>query len=215
MPQNVFKIYDGRTNFWQWDTSQKLIILDDSITEVHFSNRDMSHSITKYVYELDGKRVCNVPDIVLQLPRNLVAYAYANGSTRKSVKFAVIRRPIPDGYVMDQTEEIDDITRRLELLEAVLKDIEHGGSTSALEKFNTIEEAEAWAYEKKNPGAIVVVRIESKWIAHIVEDDYSVTPICDCNGHMVEVNIIDGGDGDGYKEEEVLQYWDGGGAAGY
>lgn len=215
MSQNVFKIYDGRTNFWQWDTNQKLIILDDTITEVHFSNRDMSHSITKYVYELNGKRVCNVPDIVLQLPRNLVAYAYADGSTRKSVKFAVIRRPIPDGYVMDQTEEIDDITQRLELLEAVLKDIEQGGSINNLKRFNSIEEAEEWARENKNPGAIVVVRIDSKWIAHIVEDNYSVTPICDCDGHMVEVNIIDGGDGDGYEDAEIIQYWDGGGAAGY
>ena len=44
MSQNIFKIYDGRTNFWQWDTKQKLIVLDDCITEVRFSNRDMEHS---------------------------------------------------------------------------------------------------------------------------------------------------------------------------
>lgn len=100
MPQNIFKIYDGRTNFWQWDTGQKLIVLDDSITEVHFSNRDMNHSITRNVYDYKGQRVCNIPDIILQLPRNLVAYAYVGddktGHTAKSVKFAVIQRPIPE-----------------------------------------------------------------------------------------------------------------------
>jgi hypothetical protein len=212
--QNIFQIYDGRTNFWQWDTKQKLIVLDESITEVHFSNRDMNHSMTKNVYELNGLRVCNVPDILLQLPRNLVAYAYANGSTRKSVKFAVIKRPIPDGYVMDQSEELDDINRRLELLESTLKDIEQNGSTNALKKFETIEEASAWAQESKNAGAIVVVHMDLKWIAHIVEDDYSVTPICDCNGQMVEVDIYDGGDGDGHEDADEVQVWDGGSAAG-
>lgn len=213
MPTSMFKIYDGRTSFWQWDTKQKLIVLDESVTEVHFSNRDMNHSITRNVYELDGKRVCNVPDIILQLPRNLVAYAYADGKTIKSVKFAVVKRPIPDGYVIDQEEEIDDITRRLEVLENALKDI----STSQLRKFTTAEEAEVWAQESKECGAVIVVRIDGKWIAHIVEDDYTVTPICDCNGNMVVVDIYDGGDADGYTPEEEVQVtiWDGGSATGY
>lgn len=212
MPQNIFKIFDGRTSFWQWDTGQKLIVLDETITEVHFSNRDMQHSITKYVYEKDGMRLCNIPDIILQLPRNLIAYAYANGATVKSVKFAVIKRPIPDGYVMDQTEEIDEIVQRLELLEAMLKDIELGNQE--LRKFETIEAAKQWAHEGKNAGSIVVVRIDSKWVAHIVEDDYSVTPICDCDGQMVEIDMYDGGDADGHEDVNEVLIWDGGGAAG-
>lgn len=217
MPQNIFKIYDGRTNFWQWDTGQKLIVLDESVTQVHFSNRDMNHSIIRDVYEYNGVRVCNVPDIILQLPRNLVAYAYsvdgATSNTVKSVKFAVIKRPIPDGYVMDQGEQLDDINRRLEILENVLKDIELGNKE--LNKFESIEEAEQWAKEEQAAGSIVAIHIDSKWIAYIVEDDFSVTPICDCNGNEVVINIIDGGDEDGYTEEELIQYWDGGGAAGY
>lgn len=120
MPQNIFKIYDGRTNFWQWDTKQKLIVLDDRITEVHFSNRDMNHSITKQVYEKDGMKLCNVPDVVLQLPRNLVAYAYADCATVRSVKFAVIKRPIPEDYVMDQSEEIEEKFTQIDIkLEAL------------------------------------------------------------------------------------------------
>lgn len=213
MPQNIFKIYDGRTNFWQWDTKQKLIVLDDSITEVHFSNRDMNHSITKYVYEKDGQRMCNIPDILLQLPRNLVAYAYADNATIKSVKFAVIKRPIPDGYVMDQTDELDEINRRLELLETMLKDIELGNQE--LKKFTSISEAEIWAKDTQKAGTIVVIFVDGKWVAHMVEENYTVTPICNCNGEAVYVNIIDGGDGDGYTDAELLNVWDGGGAAGY
>lgn len=213
MPQNIFKIYDGRTNFWQWDTKQKLIVLDDTITQVHFSNRNMTHSIKRDVYTKDGLRVCNVPDDLLKLPRNLIAYAYADGATVKSVKFAVVRRPMPSDYISDQSEEIYEIERRLELLEIMLKDIELGNQE--LQKFESIDDASQWARENQKTGVIVVVRIDGKWIAHMVEDDYSVTPICDCNGQMVEVEIFDGGDADGYDENiEVVQYWDGGGAAG-
>lgn len=216
MPQNIFKIYDGRASFWQWDTGQKLIVLDESVNQVHFSNKNMTHSIVKEVYEKDGVRLCNVPDLILQMPKNLIAYAYSvDGNisrTVKSVKFAVIQRPIPDDYVCNQEEQLDDINRRLELLEAMLKDIELGNQE--FNKFNTIEEAEQWAQENKSPGTIIVIHIDGKWIAHIVEDDYSVTPICDCNGQMVEVKLYDGGDSDGHEDATEVQIWDGGGAAG-
>ena len=217
MSQNIFKIYDGRTNFWQWDTGQKLIVLDDTVIEVHFSNRDMNHSIQRNVYTLDGQRVCNVPDIILQLPRNLVAYAYTkddnSSHTVKSVKFAVVKRPIPDGYVADQGEQVDDIKRRLEILENTLKDIELGNQQ--LMKFNSLQEAEVWAQENKKSGSVIAIHIDSRWIAYIVEDNYSITPICNCNGEMVEINY-DGGDGDGYNkiEQVEVQTWDGGNAAG-
>ena len=213
MPQNIFKIYDGRTNFWQWDTKQKLIILDDSITEVHFSNRNMTHSIRRYVYlDNNGIRVCNIPDDLLKLPKNLVAYAYANGATVKSVKFAVVKRPMPSDYISDQSEEMHEVERRLELLEAMLKDIELGNQE--LQKFESVENARQWAQEKKCTGVIVIVRIDGKWIAHMVEDDYSVTPICNCNGEMVVVDIYDGGDADGHDDATEIHIWDGGGAAG-
>lgn len=215
MPQNIFKIYDGRTNFWQWDRKQKLIVLDNYITQVHFSNRNMTHSIKRDVYvDKDGLRICNVPDDLLKIPRNLVAYAYADGATVKSVKFAVVRRPMPSDYVSDQSEELYDVERRLELLELMLKDIELG--KQEMQKFESKTEASQWAKDNNQSGCIVVVRINGKWIAHMVEDDYSVTPICDCNGQMIEVKIYDGGDADGYdKTEQVeVQIWDGGGAAG-
>jgi hypothetical protein len=214
VPQNIFKIYDGRTNFWQWDKNQKLIVLDEAVTQVHFSNRNMTHSIPRDVYaDKDGLRVCNVPDDLLKIPRNLIAYAYADGTTVKSVKFAVVKRPMPSDYVSDSSEEIYEIERRLELLEVMLKDIELGNQE--VQKFESVTAASQWAQEAKQSGVIVVVRIDAKWIAHMVEDDYSVTPICNCNGEMVEVDIYDGGDSDGHDDPTEVQIWDGGGAAGY
>lgn len=215
MPHNIFKIYDGRTNFWQWDRKQKLIVLDASVTEVHFSNRNMTHSIKREVYvdKKNGLRVCNVPDDLLKIPRNLVAYAYADGATVKSVKFAVVKRPMPSDYISDQSEEMYEIERRLELLEAMLKDIELG--KQEMQKFESKAEASQWARENQKSGVIVVVRIDGKWIAHMVEDDYRVTPICNCNGEMVVIDIYDGGDADGHEDAESVQIYDGGGAAGF
>lgn len=218
MPQNIFKIYDGRTNFWQWDTGQKLIVLDDSVTEVHFSNRNMEHSKKKTVYkDKDGLRVVNVPDMLLQLPKNLIAYAYAKdengaGRTVKSVKFAVIQRPIPADYVCGQDDVIDDITIRLELLEALMKDVATG--KQQLLKFTDIVEAAMWALQEGEPGDIIAIKIDNQWIAHIVEEDKSISVICDASGKEVVITL-DGDDANGIEGEvEYIQIFDGGNAAG-
>lgn len=216
MPQNIFKIHDGRTNFWQWDRKQKLIVLDEAVTEVHFSNRNMTHSVKRDVYVKDGLRVCNVPDDLLKIPRNLVAYAYADGATVKSVKFAVVRRPMPSDYISDQSEELYEIERRLELLEAMLKDVEQG--TQELKKFDNIVDASQWVNESGNPGDIIVIKFDAGWVPHVVEDDKSLSPICNCDGEEIILNF-DGDDADGIQPDEiddntVIYYFDGGSASG-
>ena len=216
MPQNIFKIYDGRTNFWQWDTKQKLIVLDDRITEVRFSNRNMEHSKRRPVYtDSNGIRICNVPDILLQLPKNLIAYACIKQddgtcSTVKAVKFAVMQQPIPTDYVCEQDAIIDDILMRLELLESLIRDVELGKKSFI--KFENMVDAAKWAVENGDPGDIVSIKLDEGWVAHIIENDKSLSPICDCDGNMI---IIDGDDANGIDEEqEEFQIWDGGSAAG-
>ena len=234
MPQNIFKIYDGRTNFWQWDTKQKLIVLDDRVTEVRFSNRNMEHSKRRIVYtDNNGRRICNVPDMLLQLPKNLIAYACVKGSdgscsTIKAVKFAVVRQPIPADYVCEQDAIVEDIMMRLELLESMLKDVEHG--TQEMKKFTNIVDAAQWAQETGVAGDIVVVRLDIGWVPHVVEDNKSLKAICDCDGDEIVLHF-DGDDADGIdedteetilyfdgnymnKNDEVVQYFDGGSASG-
>lgn len=212
MPQNIFKIYDGRTSFWQWDTKQKLIVLDERITEVRFSNRNMEHSKRRPVYsDNNGVRICNVPDILLQLPKNLIAYAVIKNddgscSTVKAVKFAVNRQPIPTDYVCEQDAVVEDILMRIELLESLLKDVETGAQQ--LIKFNNIVDAAKWAIESGQAGDIIVVRLYEGWVPHVVEDDKSLTPICNCDGEMVTINF-DGDDADGIQENEDVIYYDG------
>lgn len=222
MSASMFKIYDGRTGFWQWDTKQKLIVLDDRITEVRFSNRNMEHSKRRIVYtDNDGKRVCNVPDILLQIPKNLVAYACIKQddgccSTVKAVKFAVVRQPIPSDYICEQDAIIESIMSRIEILEATLKDVAQGGQE--MKKFDNMVDAATWTKDNATPGMIVVVKLEDKWVPHIVEDDLSLSAICDCNGEMFTL-VFDGDDADGIQDDEideetVIYHFDGGSASG-
>lgn len=216
MPQNIFKIYDGRTSFWQWDTKQKLIVLDERITEVRFSNRDMEHSKRRPVYTENGLRICNVPDILLQLPKNLIAYGCikqddGTSSTVKAVKFAVQKQPIPADYICEQDSEMESILERLELLENVVKNIESGNMSWV--KFDNIVDAAKWAIDNGDPGDVVVVHLDEGWVPHVIEDDKSLSPICNCDGEMVTVKV-DGDDANGYEEGEKFYIYDGGSAAG-
>lgn len=211
MPQNMFKIYDGRTNFWQWDVDQRLIVLDEAVDQVHFSHRNMTYAIIKDVYEdIDGLRVCVVPNELLKLPRNLVAYACSNGVTVKAVKFLVVPRQMPNDYNPNQNEDLSDINHRLEMLEAAIRDVRK------INKFETVEEASEWAEANQKTGLVVAIRYDDKWIAHMIEDDYTATPICNCDGELVTIDVYDGGDTDGYDETEMfeIRIWDGGGASG-
>ena len=77
-------------------------------------------------------------------------------------------------------------------------------------------DAAKWAVESGDAGDIVVIKLDEGWVAHVIEDDKSLSPICDCDGDPIIINVADGGDGDGYiEEEDVFTIWDGGGAAGY
>lgn len=214
MPQNIFKIYDGRTSFWQWDTRQKLIVLDDRITEVRFSNRNMEHSKRRPVYtDNDGVRICNVPDVLLQLPKNLVAYACIKQddgtcSTVKAVKFAVARQPIPADYVCEQDAVIENILAKIEMLESMLKEVESG--SKEMEKFTSMIEAAQWAKESGKAGDIVVIKLDAGWVPHVIEDDKSLSAICNCDGEEIILQL-DGDDPDGINEDEedMVLYYDG------
>ena len=41
----MFKIYDGRDKFYQWDLDRQLIIDDPTVTQVHFCNRTDDSSL--------------------------------------------------------------------------------------------------------------------------------------------------------------------------
>lgn len=115
----MFKIQDGRTQFYQWDIDRKLIINDTSVTEVHFCNRTDNCSLVCEVFEEDGKRVVNVPNILLQNDWKIRVYAYDSKYTKHSAVYNVIARSKPADYVYTETElkNYADLEARLTALE--------------------------------------------------------------------------------------------------
>lgn len=114
----MFKIYDGRSDFYQWDTGRKLIVSDPDITQVHFSDIVDGTALVCDVYDYEGVRVADVPNILLQTEWKINAYAYLKDHTKVSAAFKVIARPKPADYVYTETE-VRNYDSLLEMIENI------------------------------------------------------------------------------------------------
>lgn len=95
----MFKIADGRTEFYQWDLDRKIIVEDKTIDEVHFCNRTDSCSLVVKVREEDGVYIADVPNVLLQTAWNINVYGYCEGNyTKQSAVFKVAARTKPEDY---------------------------------------------------------------------------------------------------------------------
>lgn len=115
---------DGsRNGFYQWDTGQQLVITGaDTCKEIHFCHTSDERALVCRIREEDGKRVVDVPNILLQKAEMLIAYAYEEGEGHRTLwkkSFAVKPRPRPEAYVYTQTEVLSygTLADRLEILE--------------------------------------------------------------------------------------------------
>lgn len=131
----MFKILDGRSQFYQWDIDRKVIVEDASINQVHFCNRTDDCSLVCEVYELDGKRVADVPNILLQDNWRINVYAYDSNYTKHCDVFEVIKRSKPADYVYTETEikNYDELLERLEQIEE--NGISDEAVAAAIEKY--------------------------------------------------------------------------------
>ena len=184
MPHNnLLEIYDGRSAFWQWDTGQKLKVLDKTIDQVHFSNKNLTYAIIKEVYIENDVRVCDVPDVLLKLPQPLIAYTYVmdvdTNKTTRAVKFSVNSRPIPEDYTYEEDNRFKDLVDKIESVEDIL---DRGTS---VKRFNSIGEAEDWAKESHEAGALLAVLANNQWIAYIVNHDLSISRISGDNSDLI------------------------------
>lgn len=103
----MFKIYDGREHFFQWDSERKLIVADHAIKEVHFCNRTDDCSLVCETYVEDGVTLVNVPNILLQTDWRIRAYAYDGNYTKYEECYEVISRTKPADYVYTETEVLN------------------------------------------------------------------------------------------------------------
>lgn len=114
----------GRPYFWQWDLNQKLIVEDDcTCKEVHFCNRASKTSLVCLIEEVDGERIANVPNILLQTDGVITAYLCSRtdggGETRLSRTFQVRPRTKPEPYVYTETEVLSyhSLAERIDQIE--------------------------------------------------------------------------------------------------
>lgn len=105
----MMRIYDGRTEFYQYDTNQKLICDSCKIgEEIHFSNDFYSKAAICKTYELEGSIVVDVPNLYLLTSGELLVYLTRidndSRSTLEQYAFVVKERKRPSDYVYTETE---------------------------------------------------------------------------------------------------------------
>jgi len=115
----LFSILDGRARFYQWDLDRKVVVDDESINQVHFCNRTDECSLVCDVYYLNGKRVADVPNVLLQQDWRINVYGYDKNYTKHNEVFDVVRRSKPADYVYTETEvkSFDDLVERIDQIE--------------------------------------------------------------------------------------------------
>lgn len=104
----MFLLEDGREHLFQWDLNRRLQVEDPTITEVHFCNRTDDCALVVKTYTddtYDGKTYADIPNVILQQPWDIRAYAYCtDGFTKIEEVFEVKARTKPTDYVYTETE---------------------------------------------------------------------------------------------------------------
>ena len=118
------EISDGRYKFYQWDSNQQLIVEDGGIcNQVHFVGGNLEGALVCEIEEVDGKRVVDVPNLLLQFSGLITAYlfwhSHSGALTHYAKSFLVLKRAKPESYVYSQTEVINysDLVDRIRQIE--------------------------------------------------------------------------------------------------
>lgn len=183
----MFTIYDGRKEFYQWDADRKVIVDDNSITQVHFCNRTDECSLVTEVYELDGKRVADVPNILLQTAWRINVYAYDSNYTKHSDVFCVVARSKPANYIYTETEVLNYNTL-LERVNAVEENV--GQIVDEYLKENPIDvDLTGYATEKYVDDAVANIEVDVDLSGYATEkyvDDAVADVDVDLTGYATE-----------------------------
>lgn len=186
----MFKIYDGRSQFYQWDLDRKLIVEDASINEVHFCNRTDDCSLVCEVYNEKGLRLVNVPNVLLQDNWRINVYGYDKNYTKHAERFDVVGRSKPEDYVHTE-EEI----HHWQELETRIDQIEENGVSD--EKI----ESAVKGYLDENP---VEVDLTGYATEQFVKDSIEAIPEVDLSDYAKKTDIPNV-DLTGYATEDFVK----------
>ena len=129
----MFKIVDGRTEFYQWDLNRQIQVEDNTITELHFCNKTDDCALVVEV--VDG--VANVPNILLQASWDVRVYGFTGDYTKVEKRFKVVARSKPADYVYTEEDikKYDDLVIKINNANAVIT-LANETSQSALSAAN-------------------------------------------------------------------------------
>lgn len=170
----MFKIEDGRDKFYQWDSNRKLIVEDNSITQVHFCNRTDDCSLVCETYTENGLNVVDVPNILLTTDWRIRAYAYDSNYTKYEKCFDVVSRTKPTDYIYTETEILNYSTleKRVEALE------EGGGSGNGVSKEyvdNSVNQVGAIATEANNKADTALSQVKNAGTIAIAASEAAIS----------------------------------------
>lgn len=121
----MFSILDGRSKFYQWDKDRKLVVDDETITQVHFANCLCPNAQVSEVYSLDGIHLVDVPNDLLTEYMDIRVWGYDGEMTRYDELYEVVKRTKPSDYIYTPTEvlTLGALEARIAALEDAMKPV--------------------------------------------------------------------------------------------
>lgn len=196
----ILKIFNNREQFYQYDKRQKIVIEDgDGVTHLHFTNKELTKAVAIECCDEDGKKICEIPDSLLECSGKLTVYAYCVDQceyTKVKFQFDILPRPKPDDYVEPEEEP------RWSDLEKRISDLEEnsgtggGGSVEVDSELSTESEnpvqnkvitAEIDSLkESKADNIIYDTGFKSSSLPEILKEIYSMLSSGDSSGNLVD-----------------------------
>lgn len=115
----MFSIYDGRTQFYQWDKNQKLIVNDGSIIQVHFANCLCANARVCETYTDGAITLVDVPNELITQDYDIKVWGYDGNATKHCAVFEVAKRTKPADYIHtdEELKTWEELESRVEELE--------------------------------------------------------------------------------------------------
>ena len=101
------RVLDGI--LWQWDGNRKVQLdgKDAEASEVHFAKHgSRENAMTVEVQDIEGMKVADIPNILLQDPRTILVWTWKSEKTLEGNKFTVRERNRPSDYVYFPTKVV-------------------------------------------------------------------------------------------------------------
>lgn len=169
----MFTLKKDIPQLYQWDSNVKLIVEDDRINQVQFSQR---FSRTAVCVKVENGE-CFIPNELLQSYCDIFAYACIVDNDGQvcefSEMFTVFARPKPDNYIYTPTEIItfkrieDELNKKFE---ALAKEIEDDMKTAVRTRPQELTEEEK-SQARKNIGAISSEEDRGAYYVTVTEDE--------------------------------------------